>query len=1185
MEPIRLVQFDIHGTNPVNSIPGERIPVDKTCEWIIPNGSPFFAEAALTTVYDQSGAEMKLGRDYFFEGEFPPLCLVSGRSICSFIRLSDEILKNNKTVSIDYQSIGAYFVPRNNLQEWLDAIRSGNRPIPWSKVFKVPATLPPSSHLHNAKEEITDWYELTWFFKLLATAQHNKDTGLNDDATSAVDRAYSLLKPVKDQVLAKMKAHDGNYYNPHGMTKFDVDLGNVDNFATATPAEDLAGTRSDVFSTPLGVQELAKSLEPDTSGVMRSGIVPLSRLGGETFIPPTISGSFEGMGQVNEVSGLCLEPSGVLMMLTNHLDGRTKGLYFSTVNDYDKPGSVVKYTNYKYAPPTLQSQGVEVDAIVGGSGNQVILVGQRNTNNWYLALTNGTFDPGSHAFVKCDMTAVINVFGSPWTQHDLATIHLMGEYIVLIQSYLAYEGLGNVSRQQFFRCKTADVRNGVPIAWEKMRLTYQNWHGESFSNADYMQLCKPTLNAAGDRVVRVGPWTPSLPLTTFAQIRRVLHVSLEKPNGNGICYLRQMQYWHLAYRELPDTNTIATIMEVQYEVNPATGVFSMTMKSPAQNVDSKDTGAGNQRARYSVLDPLMVSYTCPATVLLPSGHLVCSSVVEAGILFPTQLVVLKMAGLDTAPAVMERSWATDVVSYTRAERIVPKIKPATLNGTSPATVAYDPEGELFEALDQETGVRQAYYRRVAGDYAIREGVNNLTLGNVYSRPLVTTIYKANLRHEDGYINITGSAAELAAAGVEQGSLSLSVGGYSSMYPNEFLPVNAAMRAPASGNVKISWPRTHTRSIDELAKTATFTPDSFYGMRQALIDKLYTFVPAEGRTNKWSFTVYMLGAEAGYMFRNLNLMLIMVNWVNDGNGKFGGEMILARPVVEAPNADHPGVYWIKDYTFLHAISQYNASANRNKQDGYGQQLYHGNLTKTFLSIYRDGNNLKIYGIGGYTVTTSDEGNNPMRFIMDLNLSTNQLGNLATGGRWGGWGEMAAMIPRLGLSDTVTLANGLISEVGPDPFLYTGGGASIFKKGAAQYMLGSVYPETGWLVFIQEGIRVIFNGTMYTLPGGTFDLRDIDTAPQNKTFYVYATIEDDTPQWIISSIALRKSGTLLKGATLVTNQKQILTITRHQPFMIGEYLLSYTREGGIIPISAGFPQDEGDFYFVRSAELLN
>jgi hypothetical protein len=123
-----------------------------------------------------------------------------------------------------------------------------------------------------------------------------------------------------------------------------------------------------------------------------------------------------------------------------------------------------------------------------------------------------------------------------------------------------------------------------------------------------------------------------------------------------------------------------------------------------------------------------------------------------------------------------------------------------------------------------------------------------------------------------------------------------------------------------------------------------------------------------------------------------------------------------------------------------------------------------------------------------------------------------------------------------------------------------------------------------LFFQDNIAVMINGAAYRVPGGSIDLRDIDAAPQNKTYYVYVTIEDDLPRYLLSILPLRKSGSMMRVATVVTNASSIVTITREQPFMVGDLLLSYTREGGIIPMSSGFPQDEGSFVFVHNGELL-
>ena len=50
-------------------------------------------------------------------------------------------------------------------------------------------------------------------------------------------------------------AHVNNSNNPHGTTKVQVGLGNVDNFATSNESDARAGTRNDLFMTPLRVAQ------------------------------------------------------------------------------------------------------------------------------------------------------------------------------------------------------------------------------------------------------------------------------------------------------------------------------------------------------------------------------------------------------------------------------------------------------------------------------------------------------------------------------------------------------------------------------------------------------------------------------------------------------------------------------------------------------------------------------------------------------------------------------------------------------------------------------------------------------------------------------------------------------------------------------------------------------------------
>ena len=1196
MAAIRQVKFDIHGTEPTNTVVGEVWKLtDKTCPWIIPNGAPFFAEANKVTVYNAAGGILVVNRDYFLEEEFVPFCDVTGRSIKCFIRFSQEVLNANTSVKLDYQSIGAYFLPRSDLQGWLDQLYSVGEPVPWDQVTKVPTSFPSSLHRHSIKTEISDWYELSWFFAYLQKVTQTRDPAANDKVTTQYRIAYDRLTSAKTSRLAQLKAHDEDYNVPHDTTKEDILLGNHDNYPTATLAEDLEGVKTTAFSTPMGVAQLAKTFTPDTDAAMLRGIMPLSRFGGDSFVPPNITGSFEGMGQQTECSGICLEPSGLLMMLSNHMDGRTQGLYFSVVENYNKDNIRVTYTNYKYRPPSLASLGVDVNRIIAGSGNKVIMVGVLKTNDWFIALTNNTFDPGAHVYSRCDMSALTAVYGSPYGNtelfgnHDQATIHHMGDYLVLIQSKSDGEG---VNRLRFYRVLTDDVRAGRPVTWEAISLTYSDWEGNSYNGVADFVMQKITRNGAS-MVTRFGRFVGAQPFVNLANLRRAISLSWPQTGGNGNHYLHLLHYYHMAYVVLPYTRTMAGIAEMVYLFNPATGVFSVQAKSPQVTIDF--IAGGDEKDGYRQQEHWyynLVGFHQPSSVVLSTGEVVSGHVVEAGGEFPVRLQVMKFTGVNSGEAMVSKLADLNTVSVERKKMTVPVIIPATKNGTFPGSMTYELDGEIFGAIDQtNAGLnRMMYFRQVTGGYAVRAGINNLNVASILSRPLTNAIYKANLRHEDGNIGITGSAAELTAAGVECGSGSLSFCAYSSSYAlTEYLPGNPDLRAPAAGNVLMSFPRTYTRTIDAINKEATYKGATFFGIRQAVFDLIKGWVTIP-TTPQWSFTLNYLNSVMGGTFRNLNIAVLTLTYFNPADGIPRTRLILVRPTVEAPNADHPGVYLITNLVTLSApavVASYQRSIVSVDRTQYRKHSTF--LTKPIFSGYRDGNILTVIQVGGFAVQMAGNGENPGTAIFDINLSNNEIENIACGGVGSGYGEMAVMIPKYGMTDVTRVINDPVNNdiqpVGIPPYQYTGGGAQLhWKAGVGCFLYTSVYPETGWVLFCQPNIRMMVNGSMYEMGGGNIDLRDIDPAPQNKTFYVYATVEDDVAKYIITTTKMRKSGNMLKAATVVTNSQQILTITRHQPLMVGPYQLSYSREGGTIPMSTGFPQDEGDFFFLKNSELL-
>jgi hypothetical protein len=1143
---------------------------------------------------DQSGGIMRRDRDFYVEGEFVPFCEMTGRSICSYVRLSDAIVLNNDFVTIDYQSLGAYFVPRSNLEEWIYAMNAGNTPIPWSKVFGVPPTLPPEYHIHNIKTEIMDWYDFTQFFEQLKGIRMSRDYTFNDKLTVVADDSYAKLIRGRDDQLNRLQLHDGNYYNPHGIVPFDVDLGNVDNFRTATPAEDAAGTAANLFSTPYGVIQLAKSYVPDTDKAMLAGIMPISSFGGESFIPPNISGSFEGLGSVSDCSGICLEGNGLLMVLTNHNDGRAEGLYYSYVEDYIKPTAKYVYSGYKYAPASLTAIGINPTGIVAGSNHKAIMVGVIGTNNWYLALTNGTFDPASHAYVKVDMTAVLSALGlGTYTVSAQAVLHYMGDYLVLVQSY----GNGVDDKHAFFRVPVASIRAGQPVAWQLMSLTYADYDNVPYNNVTIWRPMTPVLS--GGKYTKNGPWTFRQAATTLSKAGRSQSMSCANPAVPGSFLIHMLIGATAVYNDGAGTViNIVLCMEIGYSMNPATGVMTQISKATPFSIGFTDTTAAERGAYlndwYYQWYYATHQSSNASLVLLDNGDTVISSILD-GNTFPAILDITRRTGKTSAAALLSGGISNSDTPIATRKQIAPQLRSPLLSGTFPGTMAFEPDGEVYIATEQATNLRKTYFRQVTGAYQARAGITNLTTSPLLSRPLANPVFETNLLYTDCYIGMTGSAADLTAGGVEMGNTAFSSCGWTSYNPTgASFPRLATFKAPAGNNVLQTFPRTTSRVLDNVGKKATYKADTFYGFRQALIDKLKTLIPSANQNTKyWAFSLYMLGSEKGGMFAGMDIAVAVIHFFDMTLATCRTQLVLFRPVVEAPNADHPGVYLITDITVLHAPPHFRNAANMRLTDANFTLSTQPHKARPLFNVYRDNGKLKVFLCSPYATVTTSTVFTKLLSTFDIDLATNQISGVY--GQSVGWasGDAVMMIPKVGMSD-ITLGGTTpdtvsMTLINPQAYVASGGAASMFRKtnpdsSVNWYLQSSVYPETGWALFFQDNIAVMINGTAYRVPGGSIDLRDIDTAPQNKTYYIYVTIEDDLPRYLLSVTQLRKSNSMMRVATVTTNASSIVTIAREQPFMIGDLLLSYTREGGIIPMSSGFPQDEGSFVFMHNGELL-
>lgn len=1184
MDKLQLVKFDIRGLNPDNRVLLEKIPIlDKTCPWIIPNGTPYFAEDLLVTIYGQTGAKLTLGVDYWFEGEFPPFCEITGRSICSYIRLSERTLTQNKFVSVTYQSIGAWFVPRNNINEWVYEMHQGKTPIPWSKVFNVPPELPSEFHSHSIKTEIGDWYELTFFFDYLANIYSTRNPGLYEDAEQAIADSFQQLISVKNTQLARINSHDMNYADPHGTTKFHLDLGNLDNYATATAAQDLAGVATNLFSTPQGALVISEYHEQDTSSAMQTGILPVSYFGDENYIPPLIAGSFEGLGSLSASTGVCLEDSGMMMVLANHYDGRVNGLYYTTVDRYKSNNPAITFTGFRYNPPDLVNKGIAVNRIISGSGDKAIMVGNAGTNDWYVALTNGTFNPAAHQFVKCDMTNVRSVYGGAiYNVNEEATLFEMGNYLFLMQPAIQ----GNIERFFFFRVSKADVRNGTPVTWQLRTVSYTDFDGAVFNNVNYLQPYNPQRNASNE-FTRVGPWSFRQPATGYTRSGKAQAWACDLDSFPGQSMLHVMSYSVFSRNGI----AIDLIGEMGYMFNPETGAMTLNNKPLALNMGFTDSTPSQRQAYlqdyYGPFSKIGRSGMANGT-FLPDGTLYIPYVNDRT--FPLFMHRSVFPGLSTLESVLIRGLNVQSIGGQAGLKDFPnKVASPILSGPFPCSLMYDNGGEIYSAVESGSNQRKLFYRKVTGGYQVRANVTNLMVGSVRSRPLTNDIYTTNLDPGDPITQMTGTAASLSAAGVESGNISLTACAWSSSAAGNPFPKNPALRAPNQGTAVITFPRSYTRTLNKSARTATYKGDSFYGLRQADLDLIKSYIPAAYRdsTPSWAFTFHMTEPVSGGLFAGPNMVFIAIHYYDMVNGTARTQLVMCSVGAQPPTADNPELSYLINLTALDKPADVIGAKNLSTSAPAFLPNADSLVTPT-LSMYRNGTRYICYNTGVFAALGANGDNARMITFFEAEFSASKFSNVAQASFPFNGADQVAFIPGTGLTDINLFYNnpGEVQTTPPagGPFEFTGGGASIYKKGADYYLLSSTYPETGWVIFFQEKISLMIQGTAYWMPGGFIDLRDVTPDPGNKTFYIYATIEDNIPKYILSTTKLRRGSALLLVGSATTNGSQVISIDRKKPFVIGDYEMSYTRDGGIIPISTGFPQDEGVFRFLKLSELL-
>ena len=1172
---VKELDYDPRAENS-NNLLEEEILITADCPWIIPNGSPFFAKDI--KLFGNGGAPLKVNQHYKLEVGLTPLRGITGKEVFSFIKLTPTTLAAYTKITVRYRSVGVRYFPRNGIEDWITKIKEGAAHADWNtNVINKPLTYPASDHWHDMNTEIGDWDELTWFFQAMANRNSSDDNTAAKDAVEKLEKtAFASVSTPYKTCLDIINTHDVNYANPHKTTKAHLLLGNVANIGTGTIADHVSSDNDNLLATPGGIAEILAGKKINDSSIMRVGSLPISLLGNGTYIPPLIDGSFEGIGSRFETGAMCLEPNGDLMVLGNQYDGRADGLYFTTLPDPSKSRGVNNFTAYKYQNAQLKALGVEPNYVMGGSGPDLILVGDLADNQYaYISFTNGTLDPAKHEYVKVDVSAITegsmaSIKGTLGLNN--CTLLLMGDYIYICTRISTPGVSGEATGSKLFKIPTSAIRDKIGAKFELQTLTYKDMNDVSVTDFDYFRFAQSivTTDDAGVKTEKYClTYTPQ-PTWQSHGWRSLKIFACPVPNSKLYAIrFRTNCSFSYTYAGSTTSNSYNTTMDVVYHMDPATGV--MTRKDMTTPAVIKFDEMGHEGVDPIIYDTNQVSSAFHFTMAYQSGIIAPNGAMYGTYTddpktYPRYIIELKIPGLTRYQMLMS------IFSRSRTPTLTQrtfgyKLKSPLASGTYLNQLMFDGSNEWYYGNPGSGGNRQWYYRKVTGDWIEREGIFNKDLENLKSRPLTMNVYHTDFRRGAPLIGVTGDNATLLAKNVSMGNSGF--GGINMVNYNPAIG-NTSWESALDGKL-VSWPRTFTLEFDEGAKEAKCVYSSYYSLETSLVDKIYGLIPSDVTIEQCAFNLILPDDVIGPMFTGFNYGFLTVAWIPTGKNYMSYIFAVIRPTIESPNSNHPSSYLVKDFTVLSQYLKDRAQANLTRRTF---TLTGNDETANVTGYRKEGRTYWLIN-SGIEVTAIGTRPNPLITIeVNDDGSVNNEPSLACPGNWYSVSRPIS-VPRLGLGAPKSI-NGGAALTGSYPE------ESNFDR-SGNYLLASVYPEVGWILFFQEGTPVVFNGTDYLMPQGSIDLRDIDPDPRNKTFYVYATVVGSTTKYFVSSIEMSQGPFLIKAAVVVTNEKQIFSINRYQTFMVGSYVIQPNREGGTIPVSNGLPMEEGSLNYFTKQDL--
>lgn len=238
---------DRTGRNPDNLVAGEEHELSN--RKIRAVGTTYGAFYGDTVVVEDAATGQALirGQDYEPIEMATMPSLIAGQEVFTVILIYKTDLTK---VRVTYQCFGGqYSNSMDAVVRMIEALDLGERPVSWPDIIGKPDRYPPAPHFHD----IGDVYGFEYIVEAVYAVRNAillGDTASHDEIYRYVDAWGAVLEALIEALRDDLNAHINDTSNPHKTTKAQVGLGLVDNFATATTEQAVAGDSNSLFMTP-----------------------------------------------------------------------------------------------------------------------------------------------------------------------------------------------------------------------------------------------------------------------------------------------------------------------------------------------------------------------------------------------------------------------------------------------------------------------------------------------------------------------------------------------------------------------------------------------------------------------------------------------------------------------------------------------------------------------------------------------------------------------------------------------------------------------------------------------------------------------------------------------------------------------------------------------------------------------